>query len=96
QGFLIVVALIILPSMWLTDLSKVSHVSASGVLACVVIICSVLWVGVVGETGFHEKGKLLNFNGIPTGLSLYAFCYCAHPVFPTLYNSTRDKRQFSK
>ncbi|KAI3970930.1 hypothetical protein MKX01_024577 [Papaver californicum] len=96
QGFVIVVALIILPSMWLTDLSKVSYVSASGVLACVVIICSVLWVGVFGETGFHEKGKLLNFNGIPTGLSLYAFCYCAHPVFPTLYNSMRDKRQFSK
>ncbi|KAI3953883.1 hypothetical protein MKW98_017707 [Papaver atlanticum] len=98
MGFelVIIVALIILPSMWLTDLSKVSYVSASGVLACVVIICSVLWVGVVGETGFHEKGKLLNFNGIPTGLSLYAFCYCAHPVFPTLYNSMRDKRQFSK
>ncbi|MCL7031989.1 hypothetical protein MKW94_005292 [Papaver nudicaule] len=96
QGFVIIVALIILPSMWLTDLSKVSYVSASGVLACLVILCSVSWVGAIGETGFHEKGKLLNFNGIPTGLSLYAFCYCAHPVFPTLYNSMRDKRQFSK
>ncbi|OVA08998.1 Amino acid transporter [Macleaya cordata] len=96
EGFVIIVALVILPSMWLNDLSKVSYISATGVLASILIICSVLWVGAAGGIGFHEKGKLLNLNGIPTGVSLYAFCYCAHPVFPTLYTSMRDKRQFSK
>ncbi|KAL3576618.1 hypothetical protein D5086_021901 [Populus alba] len=38
---------------------------------------------------------LVNWHGIPTALSLYAFCYCAHPVFPTLYTSMKNKRQFS-
>ncbi|KAL1104298.1 hypothetical protein V6Z11_D04G057300 [Gossypium hirsutum] len=30
-----------------------------------------------------------------TAISLYAFCYCAHPVFPTLYTSMKKKHQFS-
>ncbi|CAI8591817.1 unnamed protein product [Vicia faba] len=40
-------------------------------------------------------GDIVNWNGIPTAVSLYAFCYCAHPVFPTLYNSMKNKHQFS-
>ncbi|KAI3953881.1 hypothetical protein MKW98_017705 [Papaver atlanticum] len=95
QGFVMLVGLIILPSMWLTDLSKISYVSATGVLASVLIIVSVFWVG-VEDTGFRAKGKFFKLNGIPTGVSLYTFCYCAHPVFPTLYTSMKDKRQFSK
>ncbi|KAJ9562708.1 hypothetical protein OSB04_007868 [Centaurea solstitialis] len=43
-----------------------------------------------------EKGKLVNWNGIPSAISLFAFCYCAHPVFPTLYASMRNQHQFSK
>ncbi|KAI3840516.1 hypothetical protein MKX03_008958, partial [Papaver bracteatum] len=95
QVFVMLVALIILPSMWLTDLSKISYVSASGVLASVLITLCVFWVG-VEDTGFHEKGKFINFYGIPTSVSLYTFCFCDHPVFPTLYTSMKDKRQFSK
>ncbi|RZC60855.1 hypothetical protein C5167_022612 [Papaver somniferum] len=95
QGFVVLVGLIILPSMWLTDLSKISYVSATGVLASVLIIVSVFWVG-AEDTGFRAKGKFFKLNGIPTGVSLYTFCYCAHPVFPTLYTSMKDKRQFSK
>ncbi|RZC58351.1 hypothetical protein C5167_005645 [Papaver somniferum] len=95
QGFVILVALIIFPSMLLTDLSKISYVSASGILASALIILSVFWVG-VEDTGFHAKGRFFHLNGVPTGVSLYTFGYCAHPVFPTLYTSMKDKRQFSK
>ncbi|RZC61118.1 hypothetical protein C5167_022887 [Papaver somniferum] len=95
QGFVILVALVIFPSMLLTDLSKVSYVSATGILASVLIILSVFWVG-AEDTGFRAKGRFFHLNGVPTGVSLYTFCYCAHPVFPTLYTSMKDKRQFSK
>ncbi|KAI3918856.1 hypothetical protein MKW98_017304 [Papaver atlanticum] len=95
QGFVMLVALIILPSMWLTDLSKISYVSATGILASALIILSVFWVG-AEDTGFRAKGRFFHLNGIPTGVGLYTFCYCAHPVFPTLYTSMKDKRQFSK
>ncbi|KAL2329977.1 hypothetical protein Fmac_017558 [Flemingia macrophylla] len=95
QFFVILVALIILPTVWLDNLSLLSYVSASGVFASIVIILSISWTATFDGVGFHQKGTLVNWNGIPTAVSLYAFCYCAHPVFPTLYNSMTNKHQFS-
>ncbi|XP_020219151.1 amino acid transporter AVT1I isoform X2 [Cajanus cajan] len=95
QFFVILVSLIILPTVWLDSLSLLSYVSASGVFASIVIILSISWTATFDGVGFHQKGTLLNWNGIPTAVSLYAFCYCAHPVFPTLYNSMTNKHHFS-
>ncbi|XP_015962765.1 amino acid transporter AVT1I isoform X1 [Arachis duranensis] len=95
QFFVILVALIILPTVWLDDMNMLSYVSASGVFASAIIIISISWTATIGGVGFSHKGTLLNLSGIPTSVSLYAFCYCAHPVFPTLYNSMRNKHQFS-
>ncbi|KAL8251252.1 hypothetical protein R6Q59_034945 [Mikania micrantha] len=95
-GFVILVAIIILPTSWLNSMSILSYISASGVLATVIILSSIFWAGAFDGIGFQEKGKFVNWNGIPSAISLYAFCYCAHPVFPTLYTSMRNQHQFSK
>ncbi|KAL6324929.1 hypothetical protein AAG906_019837 [Vitis piasezkii] len=95
QSFIIIVGLVILPSVWVNNLNILSYISASGVLACIIILGSILWTGAFDGVGFDEKGTSLNWQGIPTAVSLYAFCYCAHPVFPTLYTSMRKKHQFS-
>lgn len=95
QLFVILVALVILPTVWLDNLSLLSYVSASGVLASIIILGSILWTGAFEGIGFHQKGVLLNWNGIPSAVSLFAFCYCAHPVFPTLYTSMKNKGLFS-
>ncbi|KAK8586841.1 hypothetical protein V6N13_085862 [Hibiscus sabdariffa] len=95
QGFIIIVALIILPTVWLNNLSLLSYISASGVLASLIIIGSVLWIGAIDGIGFRQKGQLVNWDGIPTAVSLFAFCYCAHPVFPTLYTSMQKRHHFS-
>lgn len=96
EGFIIIVALLILPTVWVQDLSILSYVSATGVLASATIIISIFWTATFDGVGFSGKGKVLNLSGIPSTFSLYAFCYCAHPVFPTLYTSMRDKQQFNK
>lgn len=96
QCFVIMVALIIFPSLLLDNLSLLSYVSASGVLASAIILGSVIWTGAFDDRiGFHQQGRLMNWSGIPTAVSLYAFCYSNHPVFPTLYTSMKDKSQFS-
>ncbi|KAI9120778.1 hypothetical protein K1719_007811 [Acacia pycnantha] len=69
--------------------------TASGVFASFIIICSIFWTATIDGVGFNHRGTLINWEGIPTAVSLYTFCYCAHPVFPTMYNSTRRKPQFS-
>ncbi|CAK7331404.1 unnamed protein product [Dovyalis caffra] len=95
QSFVIIVALIILPTVWLDNISVLSYISASGVLASAIILVSIFWTGAIDGIGFNEKGTLINWQGIPTAVSLYAFCYCAHPVFPTLYTSMKKPHQFS-
>lgn len=94
QSFVILVSLVIMPTVWINNLTTLSYVSATGVLASVIIIASIFWVGTSDNIGFDQKGILLNLSGIPTAFSLYAFCYCAYPVFPTLYTSMRNQRQF--
>ncbi|XP_071731067.1 amino acid transporter AVT1I-like [Rutidosis leptorrhynchoides] len=96
SGFVILFAIIILPTSWLNSMSVLSYISASGVIASVIILCSVFWAGEFDDIGFQEKGKIVNWNGIPSAISLYAFCYCAHPVFPNIYTSMRNQRHFSK
>ncbi|CAK8540639.1 unnamed protein product [Lathyrus sativus] len=95
QFFVILVALIILPTVWLDNLSFLSYVSASGVLASAIIILSIICTAAFDGVGVHQKGDLVNWNGIPTAVSLYTFCYSAHPIFPVLYTSMKNKRQFS-
>ncbi|KAI7732056.1 hypothetical protein M8C21_013744 [Ambrosia artemisiifolia] len=96
KGFVVIVSAIIIPTIWLNNLSILSYISASGVLASLVILFSIMWVGEFDGVGFKEKGTMVNWNGMPSAVSLYAFCYCAHPVFPTLYTSMKNQHQFSK
>ncbi|KAK9275264.1 hypothetical protein L1049_022526 [Liquidambar formosana] len=96
QSFVIITALVIFPSMLLTDLSILSYVSATGVFSCLIILGSILCVGAIDGVGFHAKGSLLNLSGIPTAVSLYIVCFAGHPVIPSIYTSMRHRYQFSK
>ncbi|KAL9297188.1 hypothetical protein ACSQ67_023084 [Phaseolus vulgaris] len=93
--FVILVSIIILPTVWLDNMRLLSYVSASGVFASAFIILAITWTATFDGVGFHHKGTLVNWNRLPTAVSLYAFCYCAHPIFPTLYNSMTNKHPFS-
>ncbi|KAI3467343.1 hypothetical protein Pfo_024006 [Paulownia fortunei] len=96
QAFILLTALVILPTTWLRSLSLLAYVSAGGILASIILIVTVFWIGAFEGVGFHEKGVLWRYKGMPTAISLFAFCYCAHPVFPTLCNSMKDKSRFPK
>jgi vesicular inhibitory amino acid transporter len=89
--FIVLVSIAILPTTWLRNLSVLAYVSASGVLASVVLVFCVLWAAVVDGVGFQGKGTMLNFSGLPTASGLYTFCYGGHAIFPTLCNSMKEK-----
>lgn len=96
QGFIFIIGLVVLPTVWLDNMSILSYISATGVVASFILVCSIFWAAVFDDIGFRGQGTLFNYRGIPTAISLYAFCYCAHPVFPTLYTSMSDQQKFSK
>ncbi|XP_033516409.1 amino acid transporter AVT1I-like [Nicotiana tomentosiformis] len=96
ETFVMLAALIILPTTWLRSLGLLAYVSLGGVLAFILLVCVVFWIGAVDGVGFQEKGILWKWSGLATAISMFTFCYCGHAVFPTLCNSMKDKSQFLK
>ncbi|KAG2610644.1 amino acid transporter AVT1I-like isoform X1 [Panicum virgatum] len=94
QGFVLIFSLLVLPTTWLRSLNMLAYVALGGVMASVILIASVLWVGVFDGVGFHEKGVTVNWSGMPTAMSLYAFCFSGHAVFPMIYTGMRNRKTF--
>ncbi|TYH90992.1 hypothetical protein ES332_A13G087300v1 [Gossypium tomentosum] len=96
QAFVMLTSLIVLPTTWLKSLALLAYVSAGGVLASFILVICIFWVGAVDKVGFHENDSVLNLKGMPIAISMFAFCYCGHAVFPTLCSSMKDRSKFSK
>jgi len=95
-GFVLITALIILPSTWLRSLGALAYIAVCGIMASFILAGCIVWVGEFDGVGFHERGKLVNFGGLSTAMSIFAFSYSAHGLMPTLSNSMNDRKQFSK
>ena len=80
----------------LDDLNILAYGSATGVICFIVLWRSVIYIGAFDGVILHKKWDIFNLSGMPTALSLYVFCYGAHPVFGTLYFLMQNKYNFSK
>ncbi|QCE07921.1 solute carrier family 32 [Vigna unguiculata] len=91
--FAVITALAVLPTVWLRDLSILSYISAGGVVASILVVLCLFWVG-VDNVGFHSKGTTLNIATFPVAVGLYGYCYSGHAVFPNIYTSMANQNQF--
>ncbi|XP_062016075.1 amino acid transporter AVT1I-like isoform X2 [Rosa rugosa] len=55
QCFVLATALVILPTTWLKSLGLLAYISAGGVLASIILVACVFWVGAIDNVGFHER-----------------------------------------
>ncbi|VFQ90996.1 unnamed protein product [Cuscuta campestris] len=94
--FVIIIALVLLPTVWIEDLRLLAYISTLGVMSSLALLICVFCVAVFDDVGFHHKGEVISWRGFPMALSLYMFCFSANHVFPSLYNSMRSKHHFFK
>ncbi|EOA23955.1 hypothetical protein CARUB_v10017172mg [Capsella rubella] len=92
--FALLTTLAVLPTVWLRDLSVLSYISAGGVIASVLVVLCLFWIGVVDDVGIHSKGTPLNLATLPVSVGLYGYCYSGHGVFPNIYTSMAKPSQF--
>ncbi|KAK8552773.1 hypothetical protein V6N12_041347 [Hibiscus sabdariffa] len=92
--FALMTTLAVLPTVWLRDLSVLSYISAGGVVASIMVVLCLFWVGLVDKVGFHNKGTPLNMATLPVAVGLYGYCYSGHAVFPNIYTSMAKPNQF--
>ncbi|KAL1153506.1 hypothetical protein V6Z11_A09G181000 [Gossypium hirsutum] len=76
QIFAIIGILVVLPTVWLRDLSLLSYLSVGGVGASILVVICLLWVGTVDQVGFPRAGTTLNLANIPISIGIYIiFCW---------------------
>ncbi|KAM0042645.1 putative amino acid transporter, transmembrane domain-containing protein [Helianthus debilis subsp. tardiflorus] len=93
--FAIIITLIVLPTVWLRDLSVLSYISAAGVFVTILLVICLFWVGLVDSIGFHtESTTILNLSTLPVSIGLYGYCYAGHAVLPNVYMSMENKSQY--
>ncbi|KAL5733532.1 hypothetical protein ACOSQ2_033224 [Xanthoceras sorbifolium] len=92
--FALMTTLAVLPTVWLRDLSILSYISAGGVIASVLVVLCLFWVGLVDQVGMHSKGTTLNLSTLPVAIGLYGYCYSGHAVFPNIYTSMAKPNQY--
>ena len=69
-------------------------VLAGGVIATILVLLCLFWVGLVDDVGFESKGTPLNLATLPVAMGLYGFCYSGHAVFPNIYSSLDKPNQY--
>ncbi|KAL4558025.1 hypothetical protein LXL04_036221 [Taraxacum kok-saghyz] len=72
----------------------ISIFSATGVVATIMVILCVFWLGTV-NVGFNERSPPIKLGGIAFALGIYGFCFSGHCVFPNIYQSMADKTKFT-
>uniref|UniRef100_A0A7C9DZM1 Amino acid transporter transmembrane domain-containing protein n=1 Tax=Opuntia streptacantha TaxID=393608 RepID=A0A7C9DZM1_OPUST len=92
--FALAATLAVLPTCWLRDLSLLSYISAGGVIASVLVVLCLFWVGLVDQIGFVGQGSTVNLSTLPVAIGLYGYCFSGHAVFPNIYTSMANPSQY--
>ncbi|XP_020535875.1 amino acid transporter AVT1E isoform X2 [Jatropha curcas] len=95
QIFALTATVIVLPTVWLRDLSLLSYLSVGGVGASILVAFCLLWVGVVDKVGFHHNGTALNLAKLPFAIGIYGYGFSGHAVFPNIYTSMKEPSSFT-
>ena len=68
---------------------------AGGVIASILVVCCLFWIGLVDKVGYQPNGTVLNLTTLPVVIGLWGYCYSGHAVFPNIYTSMEKPNQYN-
>eukprot|EP00803_Ostreobium_quekettii_P004153 evm.model.scf_1095EXC.2 EVM.evm.TU.scf_1095EXC.2 scf_1095EXC:35340-43169(+) len=83
-----------LPTTWLPDLSSLSYMGAFGGLSTLGLVGVVLYEFFNGGIQIADTAAI--HSTLPTAFGLLAFVFAGHAVFPSIYSSMKDRKQYPK
>ena len=94
-------ASVMIPTLWLADLSSLSYVGALGAVASVSLV-GVVAFQLVAVDGFpfdamppgSETTALAHVSTLPVSFGLLAFVFAGHAVFPAIYASMAEPEEY--
>jgi vesicular inhibitory amino acid transporter len=75
QTLVLLAALLVLPTVWLRDLSLLSFLSVGGIFASVALLALVGWEGTAVTSFTHQHPPFVSWSGVPVTLGLFLFCF---------------------
>ncbi|KAH7291822.1 hypothetical protein KP509_29G037000 [Ceratopteris richardii] len=93
---LLIACIVVLPTVWMRDLSGLAFTSIWSVAAAVLLVIVVLISAGVDHIGFHHTIPIANVNGAPIAAGLYAFAFSGTTCFPNVYRSMKDPSRFTQ
>jgi len=100
EWFMCAAAAVMIPTLWLADLSSLSIIGGLGACASLSLVGVVLYelVAVGGFPGSLPPAlsttALVHLNTLPVSFGLLAFVFAGHAVFPAIYTSMRAPEEY--
>lgn len=90
-----VASIIMLPSVWVRDLSALSFTSMWCIVSSLILLLGVLLSATVNGIGFSHPIPFLRMRGVPVAAGLYAFSFGGTSVFPSICVNMKDPSKFT-
>ncbi|WJX81856.1 hypothetical protein P8452_64688 [Trifolium repens] len=95
QVFAVTAALLVLPTVWLKNLSLLSYISVGGIFATILVALCLFWLGAIDHIGYiNQEYKFLDIENISVSIGLFGFGFAGHAVFPNIYSSMKEPSKF--
>ncbi|OIV98631.1 hypothetical protein TanjilG_12754 [Lupinus angustifolius] len=94
QVFAITAAILVLPTVWIKNLSLLSYVSVGGIFATILVTLCLFWVGIADQVGYKPGAKVFDLANLSVAIGIYGFGFGGHAVFPSIYSSMKEPANF--
>lgn len=92
--YMLLAALVMIPTVWLPDLKTLSFLGAAGVTATCTVSAAVAYTLLTGNFAPGAVTDVANLATLPLVFGIMTFCYSGHGVFPSIQKSMQEPKQF--